>query len=84
MTDTKRIEDVVRAGGDVALGLVGMFGRMANAFVEARRQLKQQERAGDFWVYAAHAWERGLDDARETAQLVRDDLSDRLAGRQRG
>ena len=77
MADSKRLEDVCRAGGDVALGMIGMFGRMASEFVDARRKRKLEDRAGDFWVYAAHAWERGLHDARETAQLVRDDLSDR-------
>jgi hypothetical protein len=80
----ERMEHVCRAGGDVALGMIGMFGRMASEFVDARRKLKLQERDGDFWVYAAHAFERGLDDARETAQLVKNDLSDRLAGNCRG
>jgi hypothetical protein len=79
MADNKRFEDVCRAGGDVALGMIGMFGRMASEFVDARRKRKQQELTGDFWVYAAHAFEKGLDDARATAQLVKDDLSDRLA-----
>jgi hypothetical protein len=72
------MEDVLRAGGDVALGMIGMFGRMASEMVDARRKDRQLERSGDFWVYFAHAWERGLDDARETAKLVRDDLSERL------
>ena len=78
MADNRRMEDVLRAGGDVALGVIGMFGRMASELVDARRKSRQLDRPGDFWVYAAHAWERGLDDARETAQLVRDDLTDRL------
>jgi hypothetical protein len=78
MVESKRLLDVVKAGGDVALGMIGMVGRMASEMVEARRKDRLNEEAGDFWVYAAHAFEKGLDDARETAKLVKDDLRERL------
>jgi hypothetical protein len=78
MVESKRLLDVFKASGDVALGMIGMVGRMASEMVDARRKARSNEEAGDFWVYAAQAFEKGLDDARETAKLVKDDLRERL------
>jgi hypothetical protein len=78
MVENKRMVDVFKASGDVALGMIGMFGRMASEMVDARRKDRLNDEVGDFWVYAAQAFEKGMDDARETAKLVKDDLRERL------